>query len=79
MPQLLEFMARGSLKKLLHDASLDLTWEFRLSALRDTATGMLYLHNQTPPAIHRDLKSGKPDLYASLTAQGTYLCLIIGP
>eukprot|EP00047_Mylnosiga_fluctuans_P024677 m.167502 g.167502 ORF g.167502 m.167502 type:complete len:1136 (+) comp9904_c0_seq2:40-3447(+) len=52
-----EFMARGSLKKILYGPG-EVPWPFRLSALQDTAAGMEYLHRQQPPTIHRDLKSG---------------------
>ena len=34
-----------------------LTWRRRLSMLRDAASGMVYLHELSPPVLHRDLKS----------------------
>eukprot|EP00698_Gefionella_okellyi_P005643 TRINITY_DN15117_c0_g1_i1.p1 TRINITY_DN15117_c0_g1~~TRINITY_DN15117_c0_g1_i1.p1 ORF type:complete len:969 (-),score=229.55 TRINITY_DN15117_c0_g1_i1:6-2912(-) len=52
-----EFMPRGSLFDVLHDASIPLTWLQRLRMARDTAAGMLYLHSLNPPVIHRDLKT----------------------
>ncbi len=54
-----EYLAKGSLKRILHDRGEEVPWDLRLRALHDTASGMAYLHSQSPPAIHRDLKSGK--------------------
>lgn len=34
-----------------------LTWSRRLYMALDAAKGMLYLHSQSPPVLHRDLKS----------------------
>lgn len=34
-----------------------ITWRRRLSMLRDAASGMVYLHELSPPVLHRDLKS----------------------
>ena len=52
-----EFMARGSLHDLLHNAAIPLSWELLLAMLQDAARGMTYLHTCSPPIIHRDLKS----------------------
>lgn len=58
-----EFCARGSLTDVLRGAKSApakaslLDWSRRLNMALDAAKGMLYLHNHTPPIIHRDLKS----------------------
>ena len=51
-----EFMGGGSLYELLKSPR-PLTDELMVSMALDTACGMQYLHAQTPPIIHRDLKS----------------------
>ncbi len=53
----LEFMARGTLMGILHDASVDLSWERQVSFAVDGAKGLAFLHSQVPPRIHRDVKS----------------------
>lgn len=52
-----ELCGRGSLKMILMDHKQDLPILKRLSICMDVADGMQYLHNRTPPIIHRDLKS----------------------
>lgn len=52
-----ELCIRGSLKMVLMDQALDLPIVKRLSICMDIADGMQYLHNRSPPIIHRDLKS----------------------
>jgi serine/threonine protein kinase len=49
-----ELMARGSLKALLRNRTLELTWETRLRMAKDAASGVGYLHERG--AVHRDLK-----------------------
>jgi serine/threonine protein kinase len=51
-----EFMARGSLFDVIHDAAIALPWLQRLAIVRDIASGMNFLHTTTPPVLHRDLK-----------------------
>jgi tRNA A-37 threonylcarbamoyl transferase component Bud32 len=53
----MEFMARGSLYQILHDKSVDLSWDLRRQILLDAARGMTYLHKSQPVIVHRDLKS----------------------
>eukprot|EP00981_Chlorochromonas_danica_P010235 scaffold3058_cov165-Ochromonas_danica.AAC.26 len=52
-----ELCPRGSLKQILMDQGLELPLTKKLSICMDIADGMQYLHNRTPPIIHRDLKS----------------------
>eukprot|EP00048_Salpingoeca_helianthica_P008852 m.127314 g.127314 ORF g.127314 m.127314 type:complete len:1181 (-) comp14703_c0_seq1:152-3694(-) len=55
-----EFMSRGSLEHILHDPKIsndELTVPMRIQFLIDCAEGMRYLHERTPPLVHRDLKS----------------------
>eukprot|EP00730_Choanoeca_flexa_P007197 TRINITY_DN12295_c0_g2_i3.p1 TRINITY_DN12295_c0_g2~~TRINITY_DN12295_c0_g2_i3.p1 ORF type:complete len:929 (+),score=195.71 TRINITY_DN12295_c0_g2_i3:388-2787(+) len=46
----------GTLKDLLRDASIDLDLDVKLSFIRDTASGMSFIHAQRPALIHGDLK-----------------------
>lgn len=50
-----EFVAGGTLKRLLHDSNETLPWEQRVSFAKDIASGMAYLHSKS--IIHRDLNS----------------------
>lgn len=52
-----ELCSLGSLRQVLDDNDRVLPVEQRLSMALQVAEGMTYLHNQTPPIIHRDLKS----------------------
>merc|ERR1719456_1524595 len=54
----LEYCRGGSLFELLHNNwQIPLSWRQRLKVLMDTSSATDYLHNFTPPIIHRDLKS----------------------
>ena len=50
-------MERGFLKNVLHDLSIDIDYDRKLSFAMDAARGMHFLHTLEPPQIHRDLKS----------------------
>ena len=58
-----ELCARGSLCDLLKEAAgapelaAQLTMQRRLAMAIDAAEGLAYLHSQSPPIVHRDLKS----------------------
>ena len=47
----MELMTRGSAHTLLMNKSLPISWERRLRMLKDTASGMYYLHSSTPPVL----------------------------
>ena len=56
----------------LHDLLVghpDIPYPVKLSILKDIAKGLLYLHNQTPPIVHRDLSARNVLLNAALTAK----------
>lgn len=61
-----EFMARGSVHRLIQDEDFDLNLNLALRFALDTAQGMLYLHSSKPKVIHRDLKSHNLLVDASL-------------
>lgn len=52
-----ELCSLGSLRQMLDDDTQALPIDLRLSLALQVAEGMVYLHNQEPPIIHRDLKS----------------------
>lgn len=51
-----EYMQQGSLDKVLSRYP-HLDWRIRLGMALESARGLLYLHLQNPPILHRDLKS----------------------
>ena len=53
----LEFMPRGTLSSLLRDRDVEYDLCQQISFCLDTARGMEFLHNLSPPRIHRDIKS----------------------
>ena len=54
---LMELAVHGSLHKLLRAQTLgSLAWPARLDILTGVASGVEYLHRQSPPVIHLDLK-----------------------
>jgi len=54
---IMEYMPRGSLYRLIHNPQIQLDLKMIKRVCVDTACGMSYLHNMSPPIIHRDLKS----------------------
>ena len=69
-----ELCIRGSLKMMLMDSNNPLTFHQSLSILVDVADGMHYLHQRSPPIIHRDLKSH--NIFITETAPGKYIAKI---
>lgn len=56
----LEYAPLGDLYQHLHNAALsdaEFSWPLRIRIARDVAKGIRYLHQLTPPIIHRDLRS----------------------
>ncbi|OQS03922.1 kinase, partial [Thraustotheca clavata] len=53
-----EYLGGGSLFRLLHTPSFSLTWRNHLLQYAiDICEGMAYMHAQSSPLLHRDLKS----------------------
>lgn len=53
----MEFMTRGSLHDVIHNPKIDLNFEMKVHLACQAAQGMNFLHQSSPPIIHRDLKS----------------------
>jgi serine/threonine protein kinase len=53
----MEFVPGGNLYHYMRNLSLPMDWPLRLKIALDVAKGMHYLHDASPPFIHRDLKS----------------------
>lgn len=53
----LEYMSRGSLHDVLHNAKIQIPFELQIHLALQAAQGMNFLHQCNPPIIHRDLKS----------------------
>jgi serine/threonine protein kinase len=51
-----EYMTRGSMKDILANKEIKLTWKAKLHMLKSAALGVNYLHSMHPCIIHRDLK-----------------------
>jgi serine/threonine protein kinase len=63
----IELAPRGSLAALLRAASAtSLPWPARVAIAAGTACGVEFLHAQSPPIIHRDLKSANVVLTSEL-------------
>ncbi|XP_052788739.1 atrial natriuretic peptide receptor 1-like [Mya arenaria] len=55
---LTEFCSRGSLQDILHNDTLQLDWDFKLSLINDIVEGMRYLHS-SHISVHGRLTSAK--------------------
>lgn len=66
----MEYMPKGDVHSVLHSSlATRFTWSDPLLKMTvDICQGMLYLHSQDPPVVHRDLKS------ANLLCSATYGC-----
>ncbi|EDR24116.1 serine-threonine protein kinase, putative [Entamoeba dispar SAW760] len=53
----MELMQNGTVREILNNNCINLTIENKLRMLKDTASGMFYLHHCKPPILHRDLKT----------------------
>ena len=53
----MEYMSNGSLYRMLHQPDSSFSRRRIKSICLDTVRGMNYLHKQSPPIVHRDLKS----------------------
>jgi serine/threonine protein kinase len=51
-----EYMKQGSLRELLANKGVRLTWEQKMKLLHCTALGINYLHSLHPVIVHRDIK-----------------------
>jgi serine/threonine protein kinase len=51
-----EFVKNGSLRDILNNNSIRLTWVQKLKLLHSAALGINYLHSMQPVIVHRDLK-----------------------
>lgn len=52
-----EYCENGNLFEMLKDKNRTLSWPQRVQMALDEARGISHMHVQTPPIIHRDLKS----------------------
>ena len=66
-----EYLARGSMYRLLHHTTVQLEYRRKLKMGIDVSKGMAYLHSATPAIVHRDLKS--PNLLVDENFTGAVL------
>lgn len=52
----MEFMANGSLEKML--PTHNLSWQLKFRIIHETSLAMNFLHSIKPPLLHLDLKPG---------------------
>jgi serine/threonine protein kinase len=76
-----EFMKQGSLKDILANNAIKLTWKQKLRLLRSAALGINYLHSLHPVIVHRDLKPSnllvRSPFTAGLCVVGGVLCCVL--
>lgn len=53
------FLFKATLFDFLHESEHNISMKVKLSIAKQIAKGMLFLHTNDPPIIHRDLKSLK--------------------
>lgn len=70
LPTLVTELLPYNLDDLL-EARSNIPLPVKLSILHDTARGLLYLHSQVPPIVHRDLTATNLRLNSALTAKIT--------
>uniref|UniRef100_A0A7N4PPS2 Ankyrin repeat and kinase domain containing 1 n=1 Tax=Sarcophilus harrisii TaxID=9305 RepID=A0A7N4PPS2_SARHA len=63
----MEFMAKGSLEKMLPTHSL--SWQLKFRIIHETALAMNFLHSIKPPLLHLDLKPGNILLDSNMHAK----------
>jgi serine/threonine protein kinase len=51
-----EFVKNGSLRDMLSNSGVKLTWQHKAKLLQSAALGINYLHSLHPVIVHRDLK-----------------------
>jgi len=54
---IMEYCGKGNLFSILHDVSQPIDYNQIIKILTEAAQGILYLHLNNPPILHRDLKS----------------------
>lgn len=54
---IMEYCGKGNLFDILHDVSQPIDYNLIIKILTEVAEGVLYLHLNNPPILHRDLKS----------------------
>ncbi len=64
-----ELAERGCLYDVIHQTPEEMTWARIKSIALDSCRGLAYLHNQTPPLLHRDLKSANVLISESFVAK----------
>jgi hypothetical protein len=47
-----EFVKRGSLKEIVSDLNIKLTWPQKMGMLKSAALGINYLHSLSPVSFH---------------------------
>jgi serine/threonine protein kinase len=52
-----EFMYRQSLFSVLHDSTVLLDWKSTIGLMKDVAKALMYMHQSSPPMLHRNLNS----------------------